>query len=103
MTAAKPDYTNDTTLRALDMLELLCGSLPNGLSNKAMAAALQIPAPMVTRTVATLITKGWVERTPADWFRITTRFSRLAFKVLDGFEANSTQTADMKRNYTLRA
>lgn len=96
-------YTNDTTLRALDMLELLTGSLPNGMSNKAIAAALQVDASMVTRTVATLIAKGWAERTPNDLFRITPQFSRLTFKVLHGFEANSTQVDNMKRNYTLHA
>lgn len=94
-------YTSDSTLRALDMLELLCGALPEGLANKDIAAALKCPASTVTRTVDTLIAKGWAERTPAGLFRLTSRFPRLTFRVLAGFEAAGNRLDEMKRNYTL--
>lgn len=92
---------SDQVLRALAMLELLCGELPAGMTNKDIAAALNVPPSYVTRTAETLIVKGWVERTPEGRFRVTTRFSRLTFRVLQAFEKASTQLDDMRRNYTL--
>lgn len=92
---------SDQVLRALAMLELLCGELPAGMSNKDIATALAVPPSYVTRTAETLIVKGWVERTPEGRFRVTTRFSRLTFRVLNSFERASKQLDDMKRNYTL--
>ena len=55
MTARKTDYTNNAVLRTLDMLELLCGALPDGLANKDIAAALNVKPSIVTRTVESLI------------------------------------------------
>ena len=92
---------SDQVLRALAMLELLCGELPAGMTNKDIAAALNVPPSYVTRTAETLIVKGWVERTPEGRFRVTTRFSRLSFRVLQAFEKASTRLDDMRRNYTL--
>lgn len=103
MTARKTDYTNDAVLRTLDMLELLCGALPDGLANKDIAAALGVTPPVVTRTVESLIHKGWAERTPGGLFRLTTRFPRLTFRVMASFESASTRLDDMKRNYTLNS
>jgi DNA-binding IclR family transcriptional regulator len=88
-------------LRALAMLEVLSGELPNGLSNKDIATALNCPPPYVTRTAATLIDKGWVERTPEGRFRITTRFGQLSVRSLRAFEKCAQQLDDMKRNYLL--
>lgn len=103
MSAATPadKATSAQVLRALSMLEVLSGELPAGMSNKDIAAALACPPSYVTRTAETLIEKGWVERTPEGRFRITTRFSRLTFRVLQSFEKASSQLDDMKRNYTL--
>lgn len=103
MTGGAPQEKDGSAqvLRALAMLELLCGELPAGMSNKDIAAALAVPPSYVTRTAETLIVKGWVERTPEGRFRVTTRFSRLTFRVLGSFERASTQLDDMKRNYTL--
>jgi len=92
---------SDQVLRALSMLELLCGELPAGMSNKDIAAALNVPPPYVTRTAETLIAKGWVERTDEGRFRVTSRFSRLTFRVLQSFDKASAQLDDMKRNFTL--
>lgn len=101
MATRKTDYTNDAVLRTLDMLELLCGALPDGLANKDIAAALNCPPPTVTRTVESLIHKGWAERTPGGLFRLTSRFPRLTFRVLASFESAGTRLDSMKRNYTL--
>lgn len=101
MATRKTDYTNDAVLRALDLLELLCGALPDGMANKDIAIALNCPPPTVTRTVESLIHKGWVERTPGGQFRLTPRFPRLTFRVLASFESAGTRLDDMKRNYTL--
>ena len=89
-------------LRALDMLEILAGEMPRGLSNKDLAAALRCPPPYITRTADTLIQKGWIEKDEATQrLRITGHFSRLTFRVLAGFERAEQQLADTKRNYTL--
>ena len=101
MNAPAEKAGSDQVLRALSMLELLCGELPAGMSNKEIATALGVPPPYVTRTAETLIVKGWVERTEEGRFRVTTRFSRLTFRVLQSFEKASTQLDDMRRNYTL--
>lgn len=101
MSATQEKAGSDQVLRALAMLELLCGELPAGMTNKDIAAALNVPPSYVTRTAETLIVKGWVERTPEGRFRVTTRFSRLTFRVLQAFEKASTQLDDMRRNYTL--
>lgn len=100
-TTRKTDYTNEATVRALDALELLCGALPDGLANKDIAAALKCQPSTVTRTLETLIAKGWAERTPAGLFRLTTRFPRLTFRVLASFETAGQRLDDMRRNYTL--
>jgi DNA-binding IclR family transcriptional regulator len=83
------------------MLELLCAERPAGMTNTDIAAALGCPPSYVTRTAETLIEKGWVEKTPEGRFRVTTRFSRLTFRVLQSFEKASGQLDDLKRNYTL--
>lgn len=102
MSTPTPDKAgSEQVLRALAMLELLCGELPAGMTNKDIAAALKCPPPYVTRTAETLIAKGWVERTEEGRFRVTSRFSRLTFRVMSSFERASTQLDDMRRNYTL--
>lgn len=89
-------------LRALDMLECLAGRVVDGLSNKDMATAMRCPAPTVTRTAALLISKGWVEKDEAtERFRITTRFSRLTFRVMADFDRAQQALDAVKRNYTL--
>ena len=89
-------------LRALEMLEILAGEMPRGLSNKDIAATLRCPPSYITRTADTLIQKGWIEKDDATGrFRITGQFSRLTFRVLAGFERAEQQLADTKRNYTL--
>jgi DNA-binding IclR family transcriptional regulator len=89
-------------LRALDMLEALSGHVVNGLSNKDLAEALRVPPSYVTRTAEQLINKGWVEKDEASGrFRITTRFSRLTFRVLDSFERAKAELDARQRNYTL--
>jgi DNA-binding IclR family transcriptional regulator len=94
--------TSAQVLRALDMLEALAGHVVNGLSNKDLADALQVPPSYVTRTADQLIAKGWVEKDEASGrFRITTRFSRLTFRVNDGFERAKEELAARQRNYTL--
>jgi DNA-binding IclR family transcriptional regulator len=88
-------------LRALAMLETLAGELPNGLANKELAAAMDVPASYVTRTADVLIAKGWVERTEAGRFRITSRFAQISVRSLRAFERAEQQLGDMKRNYLL--
>lgn len=89
-------------LRTLALLEVLCGSVITGLTNKDLAAALNVPPPYVTRTCALLIQKGWVEKDEASGrFRVTPRFSRLVFRVLDDFERAKQQLGDLQHNYTL--
>ena len=89
-------------LRALEMLEALSGELPRGLSNKDLATALRCPPPYITRTAETLVQKGWVEKDEATGrFRITTRFSRLTFRVLADFDRAKQALEAAQRNYTL--
>ncbi len=89
-------------VRALDMLECLAGRVVDGMSNKDLAAAMRCPPPYVTRTAAVLMGKGWVEKDPAtDRFRITTRFSRLTFRVMADFDRAKADLESVQRNYTL--
>lgn len=94
--------TGAQVLRALDMLDCLAGRVVDGMSNKDLAAAMRCPPPYVTRTAAVLIGKGWVEKDPAtDRFRITTRFSRLTFRVMADFDRAKADLESVQRNYTL--
>ncbi len=94
--------TGAQVLRALDMLDCLAGHVVDGMSNKDLAAAMRCPPPYVTRTAAVLIGKGWVEKDPAtDRFRITTRFSRLTFRVMADFDRAKADLEAVQRNYTL--
>jgi DNA-binding IclR family transcriptional regulator len=94
--------TSAQVKRSLDMLEALAGHVVTGLSNKDLAEALRVPPSYVTRTADQLIAKGWVEKDEASGrFRITTRFSRLTFRVLDGFERAKSELDARQRNYTL--
>ncbi|MFN3437820.1 MAG: helix-turn-helix domain-containing protein [Acidovorax sp.] len=94
--------TGAQVLRALDMLDCLAGRVVDGMSNKDLAAAMRCPPPYVSRTAAVLIGKGWVEKDPAtDRFRITTRFSRLTFRVMADFDRAKADLESVQRNYTL--
>lgn len=94
--------TGAPVLRTLDMLEALSGHVIQGLTNKDLAEALRCPPPYVTRTADVLIGKGWVEKDEATGrFRITTCFSRLAFRVLADFDRAKTELDTLQRNYTL--
>ena len=100
--SAEESKASAQVLRALDMLEMLAGEMPRGLSNKDIAVTLRCPPPYITRTADTLIQKGWIEKDEATQrFRITGHFSRLTFRVLAGFERAKTQLEDTQRNYTL--
>lgn len=100
--SAEESKASAQVLRALDMLEMLAGEMPRGLSNKDIAAALRCPPPYVTRTADTLVQKGWLEKDEStSRYRITGQFSRLTFRVLAGFERAEKQLEDTKRNYTL--
>lgn len=102
MSQAEDPKTGLPALRALDMLECLAGRVVDGMSNKDLAAAMRCPPPAVTRTAAFLISKGWVEKDDAtERFRITTRFSRLTFRVMADFDRAQQALDAVKRNYTL--
>lgn len=89
-------------MRALDMLDALAGELPRGLTNKDLAERLRCPPSYVTRTAETLIEKGWVEKDEASGrFRVTSRFSRLAVRVMASFDRAEAELAQVRRNYTL--
>lgn len=103
MTPAPDKSPSAQVMRALALLELLCDALPNGLSNKELAGALQVPPSYVTRTVETLIEKGWAERTEGGRFRVTARFSQLTFRVLRSFDKATGHLDDLRRNYSLGA
>ena len=86
----------------MGMLECLAGRVLDGMSNKDLAEALNCPPPYVSRTAEQLIRKGWVERDEATGrFRITTRFSRLTFRVLADFDRAKQALEAAQRNYTL--
>lgn len=94
--------TGAQATRALDMLECLSGRVLDGMSNKDLAEAMRCPPPYVTRTAETLIRKGWVEKDESTGrFRITTRFSRLTFRVMADFDRAKTALEQSQRNYTL--
>lgn len=99
--AEKPDSAASAqVLRALDMLELLCGALPAGLRNKDLSEALQCPPSYVNRTADSLIAKGWAEKTEDGYLRATVRFGQLSFRVMASFAAAEQKLADLRRNYT---
>ncbi|GKS85559.1 MarR family transcriptional regulator [Acidovorax sp. SUPP1855] len=94
--------TGAQVLRALEMLECLAGRVVDGMSNKDLAAAMRCPPSYVTRTAAVLIGKGWVEKDEStERFHITTRFSRLTFRVMADFERAKNDLEQVQRNYTL--
>lgn len=94
--------TSTQVIRTLDMLEILAGRVMDGMSNKDLAAALRCPPPYVTRTAATLISKGWVEKDPVtERFRITPRFGRLSFRTMADFDRARSELDQLQRNYTL--
>lgn len=101
MSGAADKAASTQVLRTLHMLEILSGELPSGMSNKDLAAAMGCPPSYITRTADTLMEKGWVERTPEGRFRITSRFSQLAFRTLAAFERAQTRLDDLKRNFTM--
>ena len=72
------------------------------IGREDLAAAMRCPPPYVTRTAEQLIRKGWVEKDEATGrFRITTRFSRLTFRVLADFDRAKQALEAAQRNYTL--
>lgn len=102
MSAPGTSKPSAQVLRALDMLETLAGHVVDGLTNKDLAAALNCPPSYVTRTADVLIERGFVEKDESTGrFRITTRFSRLTFRVLDSFERAKAELANRQHNYTL--
>ena len=100
--SADDTKTSAQVLRALDMLEALAGRVVDGMSNKDLAAALRCPPSYITRTAETLVQKGWVEKdVSTGHFRVTTRFSRLTFRVMADFERAKNELDQSQRNYTL--
>lgn len=88
-------------LRCTALAELLVGAVPHGLPNKAIAEALRIRPGDVTRAAQILIAAGWLEKLPDGNFAVTSRFSRLTFKVNAAFDREQQRFAAMQRNYTL--
>ncbi|MGA0610541.1 helix-turn-helix domain-containing protein [Caldimonas sp. KR1-144] len=101
MSSAPDTGPNALVARCAQLLELLCGAVPHGMSNKAIADALRVPPSYVTRAAADLAAIGWVEKLPSGNFCVTTRFSRLSFRVLASFEREQQRLGDMQRNFTL--
>lgn len=101
MSTAKEKQVSEQVTRTLNMLELLCGELPDGMRNKDIAAALGCEPSYVTRCFDFLEAKGWAEKTASGQMRVTSRFSQLSFRVLASFERATTQLKDKQRNYTL--
>jgi len=92
-------YASDKTAAAI--LDALAGALPEGLTNGDIAQAAACTPSQVTRLTAALADAGWVEKLPTGRFRITTRFGRMTFRVMAGFDRAARQLDDLKRNYTL--
>ncbi len=89
------------TLRALDLLEALCGFAIRGASNAELAAATGSAPHHVTRDIAHLIAKGWAKKDEATGrFHPTSAFSRLAFRVLAELDAAQQRLDDRRRALT---
>ena len=86
---------------AAAILDALAGALPEGLTNGDIAQAAACTPSQVTRLTAALADAGWVEKLPTGRFRITTRFSRLTFRVLADFDRAKQALEAAQRNYTL--
>jgi DNA-binding IclR family transcriptional regulator len=91
----------NATLRALDLLEFLCGFAVRGASNAELAAAAGLAPHQVTRAAAPLIEKGWVKKDKVTGrFHPTHAFSRLSFRVLAELDAAQQRLDDQRRSLT---
>ena len=89
------------SLRALDLLETLCGYAARGATNAELAKALGCSPHHVTRAAAVLIAKGWAKK-DADTARFfpAPAFTRLVFRVSAEFENEARRLDDRRRFMT---
>jgi len=91
---------NKGAMLVLNLLEALTDFAANGARNTDLAELVKTSAANITRTMATLIAKGWARKSENGRFYPTPAFTQLTFRVLADFDRLETQVADKKRAMT---
>lgn len=88
-------------MTALDILSLLLRHFAHGLSNKDIAAALDIDPSMVTRHVAALEIKGYAERIPETGrIRPSVRLGQASYGILQSLDSANARMNELRARIT---
>lgn len=87
--------------KVLDVLDALAGHAVKGVSNTTLAQQLKLGASTVTRSMATLIDKGWARKDETTGlFHPTPRMAQVFGRVLADIDRAEQQLADVKNRFT---
>ena len=102
MTAkATPGLSLKSSLKVLDVAEVLAGYAATGVGNTALAKQMQLSATDVTRIMGVLQEKGWARKDlESGHFFPTPRMGQVFGRVLADFSRAEAELANLKRNFT---
>lgn len=97
--------TDTTTMQSgtklLRVVEALAGYAVTGISNKALAAGLELDNAFITRAMQSLIEFGWARKDESSGlFHPTPRMGQVFVRVLNDFAKAERQREDLKAAFS---
>ncbi len=89
--------------KVLDVLEALAGYAAQGVSHSSLCKGLEAEPAFISRTMKTLVDKGWARKCEeSGMFFPTPRMGQVFGRVLASFDASERSFADLKSSFTAR-
>ena len=99
MTTESTQLQSGTKL--LRVVEAIAGYAVTGISNKTLAAGLELDAAFITRAMQTLIEIGWARKDESSGlFHPTPRMGQVFVRVLNDFAKAERQREDLKAAFS---
>ncbi len=94
--------TLSSAAKVLDVIEALSGYAGCGVSHTALAKGLNADPAFITRTMTTLIDKGWATKSETNgMFYPSPRMGQIFGRVLASLDQSVRQMEDIRRNFTI--
>lgn len=97
----EPKFALKSSIKVLDVVEVLAGYAATGVSNTALAKQMQLNATVVTRIMGVLQEKGWARKdAETGHFFPTPRMGQVFGRVLADFSRAEAELSNLKHNFT---
>ena len=95
--------TLNTANKVLDVVEVLAGFAAQGVTHTALCKGLEAEPAFISRTMKTLVDKGWARKCEdSSLFYPTPRMGQVFGRVLASFDEAERNLTNLKSSFTAR-